>query len=209
MAAAQLDRGPQPLVGEARRHPDVGDHQVRHVGVDGGQQGGRVADRGGDGEAEAVEDAGQPFAQQHAVLGEHGPDHRHGSSARSSVGPPAGLDSRVVPPTADDPIGESGQPTSLARVGAAPAVVADLDDQRPAGAGGGHPDLRGAAVLGHVAQRLGDDEVGGRLDVLRRPLRQVDRHGHGDRRPVGELAYRRAEAAVGEHLRVDAADQLA
>ena len=35
---AQLDRGAQALVGVGRRHPDVGDHDVRTVLGDGGEQ---------------------------------------------------------------------------------------------------------------------------------------------------------------------------
>ena len=69
--------------------------------------------------------------------------------------------------------------------------------------------LARVGVLGHVGQRLGDDEVGGRLDRRRQPLvrhlGELDRH----RRAAGERLERAPEAAVGQHRGVDAARQLA
>jgi len=63
-------------------------------------------------------------------------------------------------------------------------------------------------VLGHVGERLGDDEVGGRLDRGRQPADvRLDRHGH--RASGRERRERRVQAAVGQDRRVDAADELA
>ena len=65
-------------------------------------------------------------------------------------------------------------------------------------------------VLGDVGQRLGHDEVGGRLDRRRQPLALAPRSsstGSGER--AGERLERRAQAAVGQDGRVDAARQLA
>jgi hypothetical protein len=41
-AVTQLDRDPDPLVGEARGHPDVGHHHVRAVAGEQGSQRGQV-----------------------------------------------------------------------------------------------------------------------------------------------------------------------
>jgi len=65
-----------------------------------------VAHRGDRAEAEPAEQARQALPQQDPVLGENDPDHGcahlpagpHGSSTRSRVGPPAGLDSSSLPP---------------------------------------------------------------------------------------------------------------
>ena len=59
----------------------------------------RVADRRDHLEAEPGQDPGQALTQQHPVLGQDDPGHcRHGSSTRTSVGPPSGLASSSRPP---------------------------------------------------------------------------------------------------------------
>ena len=48
MGPTQLERGPQALVGEGRRHPDVRDHHVGPLGRHRGQQGLAVGHLGAD-----------------------------------------------------------------------------------------------------------------------------------------------------------------
>ena len=69
--------------------------------------------------------------------------------------------------------------------------------------------MLGPAVTADVRQRFRDDEVGGRLDLLRRPLARsgAERDGHG--RARGEGGERRVEAAIGEHGGMDSAGQVA
>ena len=71
-----------------------------------------------------------------------------------------------------------------------------------------HVDAARVRVLDGVGQRLGDEEVRGRLDLRREALL---RHPQGDRdrQPRGELLERRAEPAIGEDERVDAGGELA
>ena len=107
------------------------------------------------------------------------------------------------------PVGEAAQPGAGGRVGAADAVVAHLDLDRAVAAGDADRRRLGLGVAGDVGQRLGDDEVGGRLDRRRQPLgRRLDDLDR-DRGAAGEPAQRRREAAVAEHDGVDAAGQLA
>ena len=73
--------------------------------VDGGDQRLGVAD-GPNLVPGVSEDVGEPFAQQGGVLSDH---QTHGSSTRSTVGPPLGL-VRVMSPVEDgDPVAETGQ----------------------------------------------------------------------------------------------------
>ena len=98
---------------------------------------------------------------------------------------------------------------SRARVGAARAVVAHLDERPPVLAHDRDVDPRCARVLGDVRERLGHDVVRGRLDLGRHALlrQRVDRDRY--RRAAGDGLERRREPAVGEDGRVDAAGQLA
>ncbi len=88
-------------------------------------------------------------------------------------------------------------------VGPADAVVADLDLELLALAADGHVRVRRGAVLPDVGERLGDDEVGRRLDRHRQPLVEVgvELDGHG--RAVGQGLERGGEPAVGEHGGMD------
>src|SRR4051794_13483688 len=61
-------------------------------------------------------------------------------------------------------VAQPEQPGAGVVAGAADAVVADLDAQRVAVDRGGDPGAVGVRVLDGVRQRLGDDEVGGRLE---------------------------------------------
>ena len=71
-----------------RRHADVDDRQIGLMQSHDPQQLLGVADRRHDVLAGVGQDARQPGAQQHRVLGDHDP---HGSSTRIVVGPPSGL----------------------------------------------------------------------------------------------------------------------
>jgi hypothetical protein len=61
----------------------------------------------------------------------------------------------------------------------------------------------GPGVLGHVSQRLGGDEVGGRLDRGGQPLGRRG-HRYGYRRAAREVAQRRPQPGLGQHGWVDA-----
>ena len=63
-------------------------------------------------------------------------------------------------------------------------------------------------VLRDVRERLGDDEVHGRLD-MRREAPGGRAHLDGNRRALGQRSYSRVEALVGEDRGVDAASELA
>src|SRR5260221_432176 len=71
------------------------------------------------------------------------------------------------------PVFEAGRAGAVCRVGAADAVVADGDPQRPALMPQVDPGLPGMGVLGHVGQQLADREVGGRLDRRGRPAGEL------------------------------------
>ena len=61
---------------------------------------------------------------------------------------------------------EAPQPGSQSDVSAADAVVADFDREPAVAVCDCHRGVRRGGVLGDVGQRLGDDEVGGQLDLL-------------------------------------------
>ena len=67
----------------------------------------------------------------------------------------------------------------------------------------------GVRVLRHVGQRLGDHEVGGRLDCRGKAPGRRSRRRHRHGRAGGERAHRGLEPAVGEHRRMDAAREVA
>ena len=72
------------------------------------------------------------------------------------------------------PVGDPDEPVP-ARIGASDAVVANLDAERPIVHACADLGLPGVRVLDDVGERLGDDEVGARLDLRREPLgRQID-----------------------------------
>jgi hypothetical protein len=77
-----------------RGHPHVHHHDVGPHGRDGTDQGVTVADRGQHLVSLVPEQLHQALAQEGRVLGH---DHSHGSSARTTVGPPAGLRNEKVP----------------------------------------------------------------------------------------------------------------
>ena len=130
-----------------------------------------------------------------------------GMSAATSVPPSAGLSTRSRPSRTAS---RSAEPHETAAVGpgASDAVVAHLDSQRAVLDARRDRGAVGARVLRDVGQRLGDDEVGGRLDRGREPA-----HGHVDldrhRHPRRQRVHSRAQPAVGEDRREDAVRELA
>ena len=93
-------------------------------------------------------------------------------------------------------------------VGGPGAVVRDDHGQRTVGVPHGHRSGVGAAVPAHVGQRFGDSEVRRGLDRRVRPAGQVDVDRDRHRKAQRQRADRAVEPALGEHRRVDAADEV-
>jgi hypothetical protein len=108
-----------------------------------------------------------------------------------------------------DPVGQADEPGAPADLRPAGAVVAHQQAQ-PVG-GGACLDLdgRGTGVLGRVGQRFGDDVVGGDLDRLGQPLRHGHLQLHRNGGAARQRLQRRAQAALRQDRRVDAARELA
>ncbi len=66
----RLDRRTQPLVALGGRHPDVDDRHVGPVLDDRGDQRRAVADLGHDDAARIGDQAGEPFADEHGIVGD-------------------------------------------------------------------------------------------------------------------------------------------
>ena len=109
-----------------------------------------------------------------------------GMTARSRVPSPRGLTTVSVPSRAPDAVRQPAQARARVGRGAADAVVAHLDDQLAPGDRHLHRGGRRLRVLGHVGQRLGDDEVGGGLDRRRQPVGRRLEHLDRDGRAPGE-----------------------
>ena len=77
-------------------------------------------------------------------------------------------------------IGETAQTGALLRVGATHAIVDDLDDDNAIAAADVDAHGRCSRVLADVGEALGDDLVGGYLDLLRQAA--VEAHGQSHRR---------------------------
>ena len=90
---------------------------------------------------------------------------------------------RQLPTERADAVGEALEPGALGRLGAADAVVADLDEQVPALLEHGDAGALGVRVLRDVGQRLGDDVVRGDLDRAGEAAGQPDVELDGQRRP--------------------------
>ena len=209
-AAADLDGGAKPLVGVARRHPDVEHPDVGAVLQRRRDVRRTVADSGHDLVAGLGEQQLEPLPQEERVVRD---DDSHcpptGSHAATTVGPPAGELTSSRPSAASDPLLEPGQAAALGGMRASDAVVLDADLD----AAVLHPDADrstgGLAVLGDVGQCLGDHEVDRGLDVRRQRVRHLDGRLDGHLAAHGQLTERRGEAAVDQQRRGDAARERA
>ena len=112
---------------------------------------------------------------------------------------PAGLLDHEPAAESLDAVGETAQARAVALVGAADAVVDDLDVCAVVGALDATRASGARAYLATLVSASADDEVGRGLDGLGQALveRNVDRDGQ--RRGVGDRLDRRAQAVVGEH----------
>src|SRR4051794_3139364 len=97
MAAADLVRGLDALVGLGRRHADVHDRYVRLVRVDRLEQLAGARRLGDDVDALAAQERRDPLAHERAVVRDH---DAHGRSAVTTVPVPRGLRIRSVPSSA-------------------------------------------------------------------------------------------------------------
>ena len=131
--------------------------------VDQRQQLVAVAGQPHDLEPGLLEQPGEALAQDHGIVGER---YSHGTSARSEVPRPGGLDTVIVPPSAS--IRSASPRSPEPPVGLAPPIPSSATSttSRPTGAGSGHLDLAGVRVLGGVGQGLAREEVGGGLELL-------------------------------------------
>ena len=126
------------------------------------------------------------LAQQHRVVGD---DYAHGITARTTVPRPRGLVDLEPAVERRDAVGEPAQARAGVGVGAADAVVADLDLDPAVAAVDADLGARRVGVAGDVGQRLGDDEVG-------RPTRPRA----GSRSPATSLELDRQRRPAGERL---------
>ena len=98
-------------------------------------------------------------------------------------------------PAADrlDPVLEPDEAGAVSEVRATAPVVADTDPQNAVVVG--HLDLcgRGAGMLGGIGQRLGHHVVGGDLDLVWRPTRDLDVQVNRDGAAAGQRPQRRAK----------------
>ena len=168
---ARLDRRPQPLVGEGRRHPDVDD----------GDLGGLVAQRArrSDGRcrrrprprsrAPRGAGSGRPGGGRGLPRGQHA-RHLHDDDGRAALG----LDTDIVPSNAASRRITPSIPVPASRARAAAAVVADLDVEHAVAVADVTQARLGAGVLDDVRQALRHREVHGRLDRRRRPAGHLD-----------------------------------
>jgi hypothetical protein len=105
-------------------------------------------------------------------------------------------------------VAQAAQARAAVDAGAADAVVAHLEPESPVDDDGAHDGGARPGVLDDVGQRLGDDEVGVRLDGGRQPAdADVDRHAHRSAR--GERLYPRPKSTLRDRGRLDAVGQLA
>ena len=138
-------RRPTSASSSASASPNAGDHLLARVD----------------------EQAGDPLAQQHRVLGDH---HSHGSTARRIVGPPGGLSRwmRAAERRRRARAGRRGR-CRVSRVGAAArrcraTSITSVSPTRTSDTAA----LVALRVAGHVGERLRHDEVRGALDLGRR-----------------------------------------
>ena len=123
-----------------------------------------VVDRVQDREAVALEQLDQAGPEEGVVFGE---DKTHGTSRVTTVGPPAGLDTFIVPSNAASRRITPSMPVPDSRIGATTAVVAHHGAQDAVPVRQRDPGVRGPGVPDHVGQALGHREVERRLDRVR------------------------------------------
>ena len=205
VALARLDRRAHALVGERGREAHVDDREVGLVAADDAQQARAVVGLRDDVDVVLAQQGDDPGAQQRLVLGDHDP---HGSSARIVVGPPGGLVIVSVPSSASTRCSQPGQAAAL-RVGAARPVVGDLDHEQVRVQVELDARARVAGVLGDVGERLGDHEVGRRLDHRGRAAIDVGVDGDVGRHAPAERVDGGGEPAGDEHRRRDPAREVA
>jgi hypothetical protein len=173
--------------------------------------------------AEQTDDA---LAQQHRVLDDDDPHRRDlvmppaapvvamppagsGSSANTVVGPPTGLATRRRPSSAATRADRPGQAATVFDVGTTDAVVADLDSQRAVDHARATLISVAPLCLAAFVDRLGDDEVRGRLDGAGGRLGRVmsTSTGMGLRAANDDTAA--SSPRSGQHRGMDAAHQVA
>ena len=206
MALADLERGLEALVVVRRRQPDVDD---RHVGREAAHLDEEVLGvlaPGDDVEVGLLEQPGQPFAQQHAVLGDR---YAHGISAWTRVPPPSGSRLEVDrPEPRPDRRGRAGR--SRARVSAPPTPSSVISTSRkPFEPRDVDSCLGCLRVLADVREALRDDVVRSHLDCLGQAPGDLDREADGNRGAGSELLERYGEAVTRDHGGVDPARDLA
>ena len=118
------------------------------------------------------EDALDAGPQQRGVLGDH---DAHGSTAVTIVGPVAGLDTVNVPRAARTRSSSPRSPVASSSVAAVapPTPSSNTETYNVAGrlvVAHGDDRLAGVRVFGDVGQRLGDDEVRHRFDLVGKAL---------------------------------------
>ena len=153
----------------------------------------------------AAQDRDDARPDEQAVLRDH---DTHGSSAVTVVPAPGGLTTRRLAVERLDAVGEAAQARAGGVVGAADAVVGDLDARQRARLPDAHRDARRLRVLADVGQRLGGDEVRGQLDRLGEAAGRLVGDRGVDGRARREPLQRRGQPVL-EHRRVEPARELA
>ena len=160
MQLANRGRSNEAFVRVGRRHADVDDGDIRARGLDELEQPVGVA-------------ASPQTSIPASVSSRASPCRRSGVSSaittrmgsrHDRVPPPGGL-STTSRPSSARPVGETAQTRPPGRLGAANAVVADLDDGRLRHVPDGDAGPLALTRIRDVRERLGDDEVGGGLDL--------------------------------------------
>ena len=151
--------------------------------------------------------AATPSRTQQAVVGDH---DAHGSSARHGRPAAGRADDAQAAVERLDAVGEAAQARALDVVGAADAVVGDLDDQPPVVAPRPRTlALDACAYLATFVSASEHEVVGGELDGPGSRPGDVDGQVHVHRRRARQRVERRPEPVVLEHGRMHAAGELA